>query len=175
MGRQTPLCQLPNLTHPSPQFLGPSARPSGTTTGAVTEVGRRGPEGRVESQGQLTSDRKVCADFWAPMCNRYSYTYSANLQAGRKWLRLSGGLGSGQPQTPPSAFLEGPVPSAQHLPSVGQMETRGRGPTLSPHCTHPQPYISPPNTPLPPLLTGDSLLPRFSAWPTLTHPSIPRL
>lgn len=28
----------------------------------------------------LTSERKVCADFWAPTCSRYSYTYSANLQ-----------------------------------------------------------------------------------------------
>lgn len=107
MGRQMPLCQPPSLTHPSPQFLGPSARPSGTTTGALTEAGRRGPWGSGGRQGQLTSDRKVCADFWAPMCSRYSYTYSANLQAGWKWLRLSGGPGSGQPQTPPSGFLEG--------------------------------------------------------------------
>ncbi len=22
----------------------------------------------------LTSDKKVCADFWAPTCNKYSYT-----------------------------------------------------------------------------------------------------
>lgn len=27
----------------------------------------------------LTSDRKVCADFCAPTCSRYSYTYRANL------------------------------------------------------------------------------------------------
>lgn len=31
---------------------------------------------------QLTSDRKVWADFWAPMCSRYSYTYSASLRGG---------------------------------------------------------------------------------------------
>lgn len=28
----------------------------------------------------LTSDRKVCADFCAPTCSRYSYTYNANLK-----------------------------------------------------------------------------------------------
>lgn len=37
---------------------------------------------RVELQVRcrLTSDRKVCADFCAPTCSRYSYTYNANLQ-----------------------------------------------------------------------------------------------
>lgn len=29
---------------------------------------------------QLTSDKKVCADFCAPTCSRYSYTYNANLE-----------------------------------------------------------------------------------------------
>lgn len=28
----------------------------------------------------LTSDRKVCADFCAPTCSKYSYTYKANLE-----------------------------------------------------------------------------------------------
>jgi len=28
----------------------------------------------------LTSDKNVCAAFWAPTCSRYSYTYNANLK-----------------------------------------------------------------------------------------------
>lgn len=28
----------------------------------------------------LTSDKNVCALFWAPTCNKYSYTYNANLE-----------------------------------------------------------------------------------------------
>lgn len=34
----------------------------------------------------LTSDRKVCADFCAPTCSRYSYTYNANLKCERNKL-----------------------------------------------------------------------------------------
>lgn len=118
------------------------AQPS--VPGAPTEAGRRGPG--VGRRGRpLTSERKVCADFWAPMCSRYSYTYSANLQAG--------GSGSGSQEARGLVSLK-PRPQgswrgsqARHLPSVGQAETRGRGPTLSPHWTHPQPHIRPPNTP----------------------------
>lgn len=33
----------------------------------------------VVGERVLTSDRNVCADFWAPTCSRYSYTYKANL------------------------------------------------------------------------------------------------
>lgn len=80
-GRQKPLCKQLSLTHARPQLPGPSA---GIWHHHWSPD--RGREertlGRVERQVQLTSDRKVCADFWAPMCNRYSYTYSANLQAG---------------------------------------------------------------------------------------------
>ena len=28
----------------------------------------------------ITSDKNVCAAFWAPTCSRYSYTYNANLE-----------------------------------------------------------------------------------------------
>ena len=34
-------------------------------------------EEKVES---LTSDKNVCALFCAPTCNKYSYTYNANLK-----------------------------------------------------------------------------------------------
>lgn len=73
--------------------------------------------------GQLTSDRKVWADFWAPTCSRYSYTYSANLRAGWGRLRLSG-------------------------QADGQVEMRGRRPTVSPHRIHLQPHSLPPFGPL---------------------------
>lgn len=39
-------------THPSPQFSGPSEGPSDTTTGAPTEIGRRGPWGGQASLPQ---------------------------------------------------------------------------------------------------------------------------
>lgn len=54
--------------------------------------------------GQLTSDRKVWADFWAPTCSRYSYTYSANLQTGG----VGAGSGSQEVQADPKLCPEGP-------------------------------------------------------------------
>jgi len=39
----------------------------------------------MQITGSLTSDRKVCADFWAPTCSRYSYTYRANLPRQKKY------------------------------------------------------------------------------------------
>lgn len=33
---------------------------------------------------QLTSDKNVCALFCAPTCNKYSYTYNANLKTNKK-------------------------------------------------------------------------------------------
>ena len=33
---------------------------------------------------KLTSERNVCALFWAPTCNKYSYTYNANLKIEKK-------------------------------------------------------------------------------------------
>ena len=41
-------------------------------------IGPSVPHGK--RQEPLTSDRKVCADFCAPTCSRYSYTYSASLE-----------------------------------------------------------------------------------------------
>jgi hypothetical protein len=35
---------------------------------------------QINAKKQLTSDKNVCALFCAPTCNKYSYTYSANLK-----------------------------------------------------------------------------------------------
>lgn len=61
-------------TRVSPAFRGNAARPS-SSSGARNE--------KLGATRRLTSERKVCADFWAPTCSRYSYTYSANLHTTR--------------------------------------------------------------------------------------------
>lgn len=45
-------------------------------------VCKRSPRHRRKHAAKLclTSERKVCADFCAPTCSRYSYTYRANLE-----------------------------------------------------------------------------------------------
>lgn len=46
----------------------------GLKTHTIWESDNRG------KQGSLTSDKNVCALFCAPTCNKYSYTYNANLK-----------------------------------------------------------------------------------------------
>lgn len=66
----------PARTLPNPQFPGPSEWQRGPTPWVPSGNGG-GPWGVGEEGGpgwrqRLTSDRKVWADFWAPMCSRYS-------------------------------------------------------------------------------------------------------
>lgn len=74
--------------------------------------------------GRLTSDRKVWADFWAPTCSRYSYTYSANLQVGDRGLAQALRR-PGRPQNP-SQEVPGRGSQVRNLPSTGKVEKMGR-------------------------------------------------
>ena len=124
--------------------------------------------------GQLTSDRKVWADFWAPTCSRYSYTYSANLQGG-----VGAGSGSqearARPKAPPRGSLGGALRRGT-CPLVGRWRRAGAHsePLIVPttYCQpHSLPSAGPPLAPPPPPLRRDGLLTSCSAWPTPTHPS----